>query len=142
MNTLKQIQKTLRDYLRVDKLICRGDGTFTVKEYYFYSHGMTCDSIQKDIETQLAKHGIKIRVTSKENHFNSWPKDSWMQVDFEVAAKPIEGKCHTCGELNSHSKGCPQSENSEMDKMANEAVDSLHKSIKTTMANRSEKGLS
>ena len=66
--------------LMFGKVICRKDGSFTIKKGYFYSHGMTADKLAEQVKGALPR----AKIISRRDHFNAWPKQSWFQVDFTV----------------------------------------------------------
>lgn len=58
------------------------NGEYTVKRGFFYRHGNTCERMAQAIKAAVPN----ARITLCEEHYNSWPRDSWFEVRFMLEA--------------------------------------------------------
>ena len=63
-----------------DRLIAHKDGSFTVKESYYYRHGQSPEKIADKIKKAIP--GIEIIDT--EDEWRAWPKTSYFVVKFRI----------------------------------------------------------
>ena len=66
-----------------DRLIAHKDGSFTVKESYYYRHGQSPEKIADKIKKAI--HGIEIIDT--EDEWRAWPKTSYFVVKFRIKTR-------------------------------------------------------
>ena len=67
-----------------ENVIFQKNGNIKVKDYYFYSHGRDENKLANSIQTLMRNENVEIEVIEKSNHFNAWPKDSWLEVIFKI----------------------------------------------------------
>jgi hypothetical protein len=79
---LKEVFET--EFLGIDKLSFRRDGTIIAKRGYFYKHGNTPDKIADNLKTKLEAHGLTINIVNTYDDFKPWPKDSNFVVEFKI----------------------------------------------------------
>lgn len=60
-------------------------GEVIAKRGFFYRHGRDEETLAKDITAVLDYAGIKFAITHKQEHYNSWPKDSWWEVRLTIS---------------------------------------------------------
>lgn len=60
--------------------VSRKGRTYSVKRTFFYTHGCTADKIAAAIRRALPE----ARIVEAREHWNSWPKDSYWLVRFEL----------------------------------------------------------
>lgn len=56
---------------------------YIVKRGYFYTHGMTPERLAAAIKAIIPE----AQITKTENHYHTWPKDSWFEVRFKMATE-------------------------------------------------------
>jgi hypothetical protein len=85
-------QKRVKEILQSeydDKITLHRDGTVSVKRTFFYRHGQTSQSVAQSIVGLLQQNGLKVE-TEAEEHWNSWPKDSYWLVRIRNIESPDE----------------------------------------------------
>ena len=70
-----------------DRLIAHKDGSFTVKESYYYRHGQSPEKIADKIKKAIP--GVEIIDT--EDEWRAWPKTSYFVVKFCFRRAPRKG---------------------------------------------------
>ncbi len=67
-----------------DKLFKR-NGRFTVRWGFFYRHGLTAQQFANRVVSALEAAGRTVLNVRYKEVWQSWPKDSYFEVGFEVA---------------------------------------------------------
>lgn len=88
----KEIRDLLDSMRGVDKIGWSGKyQVFIFKRFYFYgtiaSRGMRSATFAELMKNQLEELGYIFEVTSNENHWNAWPKDSWFEARGKIYKK-------------------------------------------------------
>ncbi len=58
---------------------------FIVKEGYFYRHGRSPSTLAEKVKKVIPE----AQITGVQDHFNSWPRNSWFEVRFKVSPAPV-----------------------------------------------------
>ena len=72
------------EFLGIDKLSFRKDGTIIAKKGYFYRHGDTANKVADNLKSKLDSHGLSITIVNAYDDFKPWPKDSNFVVEFKI----------------------------------------------------------
>ena len=74
-------------------LTAHKDGRFTFRETYFYTGGKTEYDWQDKVVSALESVGVQLTAVTVYNERNSWPKDSFWAVCFEVVDDNRQKMC-------------------------------------------------
>lgn len=72
------------EYLGIDKLTFKKDGTIVAKKGYFYRHGDSPEKTANNLKTKLGQVGINIEIKDAYDDFKPWPKDSNFVIEFKI----------------------------------------------------------
>jgi ribosomal protein L22 len=76
----KQVKQAILDNTMPDHIICKRDGSVTVKKSYFYRMGRTPEKLAAGIEQALASANITANVQAYDA-FAQWPKTSYLVAE-------------------------------------------------------------
>ena len=76
------MKKRMRDFRKLaeglfNKVIRHKDGTFSLKQRFFYRHGMDSNKWEDRVYNILKKENEKFIIIGSFEDWNAWPKDSW-----------------------------------------------------------------
>jgi hypothetical protein len=66
-----------------ENIRAKRDGSFVVKQGFFYRCGGSEDKLARKVETVYSGVGT-VTILKAEEHWNVWPKHSWWEVQFKV----------------------------------------------------------
>ena len=72
------------EFLGIDKLTFKKDGTIVAKKGYFYRHGDSPEKTANNLKTKLSHLGIEIEIKDAYDDFKPWPKDSNFVIEFKI----------------------------------------------------------
>jgi hypothetical protein len=72
------------EYLGIDKLTFKKDGTIVAKKGYFYRHGDSPEKTANNLKSKLSQLGIEIVINDAYDDFKPWPKDSNFIIEFKI----------------------------------------------------------
>ena len=72
---------------------------YIVKEGYFYRHGRSAENLEAAVKKVIPE----AQITSTQDHWNPWPRNSWFEVRFKVPVSP-EQQAKAANYLNLYSE--------------------------------------
>lgn len=75
-----QLARILKE--NFSKVVSKKDGTFDIRESFYYKFGRTCKTHEEKITAELEALGIldQVTVSGRYEKWQAWPKDSWFGV--------------------------------------------------------------